>query len=242
MIAYRMGAVLAALVMAGLPQRAVAEAPRAPHILTVTGEGEVRAVPDRAQLTAGVVTHAKTAAEALAQNSDAMARVMAALKKSGVPEKSIATSNFSIQPQYPPYRQDAPDEDRTRIIGYEAGNQVTVTVDDVSKVGTILDALVSAGANQTGVVSFTFRDPKPLLKQAREEAVKDAIDKARTLAKAAGVTLGPIISIQEGFAALPSPMIEQRMMAVAAPAYKAPPIAAGEQTISTQVNIAWEIP
>ena len=242
MIGYRTQTAIAALVLASLPHLAAAQPATMahPHILSVSGEGEVRAVPDQAQLTAGVVTQAKTAAAALAANSTAMNEVFAALKKRGIPEKSIATSNFSINPQYPPYRQDAPNEDRTRIVGYEVSNQVTVVVDDVSKVGTILDALVASGANQAGGVSFNIRDPKPLLKQAREAAVKEAIDKAQTLAKAAGVTLGPIMSISEGGYVAPMPVFSPKV-AMAAPMAAPPLVAAGEQSVTANVNITWEI-
>lgn len=228
----------AALMFASMPALAAAQPAMMPHphVLSVSGQGEVRAVPDQAQLTAGVVTQGKTAAAALAANSTAMNEVFATLKKRGIPDKSIATSNFSINPQYPPYRQDAPNEDRSRIIGYEVSNQVTVIVDDTSKVGTILDALVSSGANQAGGVSFNIRDPKPLMKQAREDAVKEAVEKAQTLAKAAGVTLGPIMSISEGGYVSPMPMFAAKV-AMAAP----PPVAAGEQSVTANVNITWEI-
>jgi uncharacterized protein YggE len=240
---YRMSqTAMGAMLFASVPMLAAAQPamPPHPHILSVSGEGEVRAVPDQAQLSAGVVTHGKTAAQALAANSTAMNSVFAALKKRGVPEKSITTSNFSINPQYPPYRQDAPNEDRTRIIGYEVSNQVTVILDDVSKVGATLDALVASGANQAGGVSFTIRDPKPLMKEAREEAVKEAVSKAQTLAKAAGVALGPIISISEGSAYQPMPVFAKvmRMDAAAAPP---PPVAPGEQSLSVNVSITWEI-
>jgi uncharacterized protein YggE len=230
------------LLLASVPGFASAQPapPPHPHILSVSGEGEVRAVPDQAQLSAGVVTQGKTAAAALAANSTAMNNVFAALKKRGVPKKSITTSNFSINPQYPPYRQDAPQEDRTRIIGYEVSNQVTVILDDVSKVGPTLDALVASGANQAGGVSFTIRDPKPLMRDAREDAVKDAVAKAQTLAKSAGVTLGPIISISEGSGYQPMPVFAKamRMDAVAAPP---PPVAPGEQSLTVNVSITWEI-
>jgi len=235
---------LAALMFASVPVLAAAQPamPPRPHLLSVTGEGEVRAVPDQAQLSAGVVTQAKTAAAALAANSTAMNEVFATLKKRGIPEKSIATSNFSINPQYPPYRQDAPNEDRSRIIGYEVSNQVTVIVDDVSKVGTVLDALVASGANQAGGVSFNIRDPKPLMKQAREDAVKDARAKAETLAKAAGVTLGSIISISEGGGYQPIAITAKTMdVARFAAAAPPPPVAAGEQSVTANVSIVWEI-
>lgn len=237
-------AAIGAALLASVPSVCAAQpaAPAHPHILSVSGQGEVRAVPDQAQLSAGVVTQAKTAAAALAANSTAMTEVFKSLRKAGIPEKSIATSNFSISPQYPPYRQEAPQEDRTQIIGYEVSNQVTVILDDISKVGKTLDALVASGANQAGGVSFTIRDPKPLMAQAREGAVKDAMAKAQTLAKAAGVTLGPIVSIQEGGGFAPQPMYDKVMVTAARmSAAPPPPVAAGEQSVTANVSIVWEI-
>jgi len=238
-------AALASCVIAltSIPQIAAAQPASSPHphILSVSGEGEVHAIPDQAQLSAGVVSHGKTAAEALSANASAMNTVFATLRKRGIPEKSITTSNFSVSPQYPPYRQDAPESDRTRIIGYEVSNQVTVILDDVAKTGATLDALVTSGANQAGGVSFTIRDPKPLLAQARGDAVKDAVAKAQTLAKAAGVTLGPILSIQESGSGAPIPrpmMMRADMMKVAAAPTS---IAAGEQSVTANVSITWEI-
>ncbi|HTO39374.1 MAG TPA: SIMPL domain-containing protein [Rhizomicrobium sp.] len=231
------------IAIATLPQIATAQPvpSRLPHVLSVSGEGEVHAIPDQAQLSAGVVSHGKTAAEALSANAAAMNTVFATLRKRGIPEKSITTSNFSLSPQYPPYRQDAPQGDRTRIIGYEVSNQVTVILDDVAKAGATLDALVTSGANQAGGVSFTIRDSKPLLAQARTAAVNDAVAKAQTLAKAAGVTLGPILSIQEGGSDAPMPrpmMMRADMMKVASAPTS---IAAGEQSVTAHVSITWEI-
>jgi len=142
--------------------------PAPPHILSVSGQGEVRAVPDQAQLSAGVVTEGKTAAAALAANSRAMNDVFAAIRKLGVPERSIRTSNFTVSPQYAPYRNNGGDDSAQRIIDYQVSNEVTVILDDVSKVGPALDALVSSGANQANSISFGIRDQKPLLEQARD--------------------------------------------------------------------------
>jgi hypothetical protein len=230
-------ALAGALAMALVPS-AHAEADT-PHVLTVSGQGEVHAVPDQAQLSAGVVTQGKTAAAALAANSRAMNDVFAAIRKLGVPEKSIRTSNFAVSPQYAPYRNNGADTDAQHIIGYQVSNEVTVTLDDVSKVGPTLDALVSSGANQADGISFGIRDEKPLLEKARADAVKDAVAHAQTLARAAGVTLGPILSIQESGGEYVRPVM-MRTMALAAPVAP-PPIAAGEDTVSAGVTISWEI-
>ena len=206
-----------------------------PRLLTVGGTGEARAAPDQATVSAGVVSEAKTAGDALAANSRAMNAVFATLKRFGIPDKSIQTSNFSVSPQYPDYDSKQP----RHVIGYQVSNTVTVTVDDLTKVGPALDALVASGANSLGDIAFSIRDEKPLLAQAREAAVKDATAKAETLARAAGVSLGPIVSIGEGGGEMPvRPMA--RMMVAAAPAAP-PPVAAGEQSLTANVTISWEI-
>ncbi len=167
-----------------------AEAMMAQRTITVSGDAEIASKPDQARLSAGVVTQAETAASALNANSTAMNRVFAALRMAGIPENRMQTSNFSVQPQYAPYRQENPEPQR--IIGYQVSNNVTVTVDDLTKVGPTLDALVRSGANQLGGIQFMVADPKPLAERARTLAVTDGAAKARTLATAAGVTLGPL--------------------------------------------------
>lgn len=207
-----------------------------PRMINVSGQGEVSGKPDQASLSAGVLTQAPTAAAALTANTTAMNRVFEALRAAGIPDNKIRTSNFSVQPQYPPYKPDSPDT-RT-IIGYQVSNQVSVVVGDLSKLGPALDALVKSGANQLGGVSFSIADPKPLAERARAAAVADAMAKARTLASAAGVTLGPLLSIQEGGGIRPVPLFEARAVAAqVAP----PPIAVGEESVSVNVTMSYAI-
>jgi uncharacterized protein len=204
--------------------------------ISVSGEGEVSGKPDQARLSAGVVTQAPTAAAALNANTTAMNRVFAALKTLGIPDNKIQTSNFSVQPQYPPYRPDAAEP--RNIVGYQVSNQVSVTVDDLAKLGPALDALVRSGANQLGGVSFAIADPKPLAERARAAAVGDAAAKARTLAGAAGVALGPLLSIQEGTSFRPGPVFALRTEAAApSPA----PVAIGEASVTVNVTMTYAI-
>jgi len=209
----------------------------APGTLSVSGQGEVRAAPDQAVLSTGVATTAPTAAAALAENAAKMNAVFATLKRLGVPDKSIQTSNFSVSPQYPPY--NANETGAQRIVGYQVSNQVSVTLDDPKKLGPTLDALVGAGSNQINSVGFVIRDTAALLTKARTAAVADAIARARTYAAAAGVTLGPVLSIQEGVSEGPRPMYDVVVTAqrVAAPT----PTAPGEQSVSASVTVVFAI-
>ena len=203
-----------------------------PRTIAMTGHGEMRVAPDMAQVTAGVSTMAPTAAQALSANSSHMKAVFATLTKLGIPERNIQTSNFFVSPQYSNGDNNTP----RRLTGYQVNNDVTVRLDDVGKLGGALDALVAAGANQINGVSFSIQNSTPLLEKARADAVADARARAETYAKAAGVALGPILSISEGGAeATPRPMF--RVAAMQAETRIAP----GEQSVTADVSIVWEI-
>lgn len=215
------------------PQLAAAQSAPPPRIITMSGHGEARAIPDTATLSVGVSAQAPTAAAALSANTARMQAVMAALKKQGIPDKDIQTSNFSISPQYANGNGQAP-----RVTGYQANNQVEVRLEDVSKLGVTLDALVTAGANQMNGVNFSIRNDSALLAQARAAAVAEARMKAETFAKAAGVSLGSIISIGETGNEGPRPMYAAAPMMVRD---KAVPVALGEQSVNADIAIVWEI-
>ena len=216
----------------------VLAAPAAPRTITVTGHGEAAGTPDEAHISAGVVTQARTAADALAQNASAMNSVFAALKQLGIPEKDIGTSGFSVNPQYTPYNANATQP--PQIVGYEVSNEVDVTIDAVSKTGPAIDALVAAGANHMNSIGFSIKNQSAVFAKAREQAVSDAMTQAETLTHAAHVTLGPITSISEE-AETPEPRPIAFARAEMAPAPPPTPIAVGQQTLSADVTITWEI-
>jgi len=201
--------------------------------ISITGHGEARGRPDTATIQAGVTTNAPTAAAALSANSTRMNAVFAALKKLGIPDRNIQTSGFSVFPQY----TNGENNTARRLTGYQVSNSVSVRLEDVDRTGPALDALVAAGANQMNGISFDIAKPEPLLDQARTEAVADARHRAEVYAKAAGVSLGSIQSINEnGSSAPPRPMYRMAMMAA-----EAAPVAPGEQTLNADVTMVWEI-
>ena len=208
--------------------------PAEPRTIAMSGHGEVRAAPDQAQVNTGVTTSAPTAAAALAANTVRMQALFAALAKAGIAQKNIQTVNFSVSPQYTNGGPNQP----ARVTGYQVTNQLAVRLDDVARVGATLDALVTAGSNDMNGISFSIKDPAPLLEKARADAVADARARAQTYAHAAGVTLGPVLSISESGGEAPRPMFRMAAgMVAAAPT----PVAAGEQTVSAEVSMVWEI-
>lgn len=229
------GAAILGVVTAFTPL-AIAQAADLPHTITVSGAGEARAAPNQAKLSVGVTTTDITAAAALAENARKMTAVFGALKRLGVPDKAIQTSNFSVSPQYPPYNQNV--TGLQRIVGYQVSNQVDVTLDDTRKLGPALDALVAAGANQISSVSFSIKDAGALEATARDAAIADARTRAQTYAKAAGVTLGGVIAIQEGTIEAPRPMYRAMATTVAG---VATPTATGEQSVTATVTVVFEL-
>jgi uncharacterized protein len=209
---------------------ALAESDFRPSI-SVTGEATVSATPDQAEIEAGTTTEANTAREAADANSTAMAKVMAALKGSGIEEKDIQTSRLALQPQY------APNRNPPTVTGYQASNQVSVRLHDISKIGSTIDTLVSAGATDIGGINFSVSNASKLLDDARTQAIADARRKAEIYAKAAGVALGAPLSISEGGAA-PVPMFRAKMAAMP---MVATPVAPGQETLSVTVQVSWAI-
>lgn len=215
---------------------AMADETKPPRNISLTGHGEVQAAPDMAMVTIGTVDQAATAAEALAANNASMAAVMAVLKDAGIAEKDIQTSNFLVQPRYDYGNSTQP----PRLVGYEVSNTLTITVRNLDTLGALLDRSVASGSNRIDGISFELADPDKALDEARKRAAADAARKAKLYAAALGVNLGPILSVSET-GGLPPP-VTMRMKTMGAEAASAEvPIARGEQTVSVDVNIAWEI-
>jgi uncharacterized protein YggE len=202
-----------------------------PAIISVTGEATVSVAPDQAQIDGGVTSEAKTAREASDANNSAMGKVLLALKGAGIDEKDYQTSRLSLQPQSTPNRTGG----APAIVSYRASNRVTVRLRDVTKVASVIDALVGAGANEIGGINFVVSQASKLLDEAREQAISDARRKATIYAKAAGVELGAPLSISEEGA--PGPVPYRKSAGVAASA----PVAPGEETLSVTVSVSWAI-
>jgi uncharacterized protein YggE len=210
-----------------------------PRTLSLTGQGKVTSAPDIAIISSGVVSEAKTARAALDANNAAMADVLKTIAASGVAKKDIQTSNFSVQPKYTYRKSSNGTQEAPRITGYTVSNTVTTIVRDLATLGSVLDSVVSSGANRLSGLSFSIAEPEPLRNEARKQAVAEAIARANLYAQAAGVTLGNILSITEAGGSRPPQPVYAQARSLAAEA--SVPAAQGEQTINMQVNIVWEI-
>jgi len=204
--------------------------------LSVTGEGVSTAAPDMANFSSAVVTEGKTAREALDANTKAVSDMIGAIKSTGIEDRDIATSGFTIQPQYTAPKKDS--NEAPRISGYEVRNMVSVRVRDLALLGGLLDQVVTSGANQIGGIVFDIADPTSLEDTARAEAVKDARRRADTMAAAAGLRIVRVRSMnQDG-------IVRPMSRGMAAPAMlkaEAVPVEAGEAEIRANVSIVYEV-
>jgi uncharacterized protein YggE len=211
-------------------------------LLTVSADGRSTRTPDLALFSAGVTTQGKTAAEALSANSADMNKVIAALKKAGIADKDIQTSNLSINPVYgqPTFGPNGQVIQEARIIGYQASNQVSIKQRDLKNFGKVLDALVAAGANQVNGPNFMIENADAAYDEARVTAMKKARARAELYAKAAGLRVARIVSISEGGGYMPPmPMVyaKAEMAADAAPT----PVAPGQVESQVSVSVLFEL-
>lgn len=203
--------------------------------LNLSAYGEVKTTPDVATISFGVQTEAATAAAALRENAAQMTQVMAALRRAGIAERDIQTSGLNVQAQYDYVQNEPP-----KLRGYQAVNRVTVTINDLTKVGTTADAVVAAGVNQVDGISFGLKDPSAAENQARQLAVRALQSKAQLYAQALGVQLGGIRSLNEGGGYSPQPPMPAPMFARAAMA-DSTPVSAGELTVRIDINGVYDI-
>jgi uncharacterized protein YggE len=255
-------ALIAFLLLSTAATAAVAQTPSVPvsplgpnsALLSVTAEGQSRRTPDLAIFSAGVVTQADTAGEAIAANSRRMNEVVAALKRAGIADRDVQTSSISLQPRYsnpeleaqlraretrqpyiPPPQPAAP-----KIIGYEARNTLQVRVRRIGEMGKIIDTLIAQGANEVNGPSFGLDEPAAALDEARTEAMANARQRAQLYARAAGLRVVRILSITEGGGYYP--MQEMKFDARVASAPPPPtPVAPGELTLGVNVSVQFEL-
>ena len=212
-------------------------------LLTVSADGRSVRTPDLAVFTAGVTSAGKTAGEALRSNAADMNRVIAALKKAGIADRDIQTSNLSLNPVYAqPVRlpDGSYEQGEQKIIGYTVNNAVTVRQRKLGEFGRVIDTLVEAGANQVNGPSFQMDDPDAASDEARLAAMKKARARAELYARAAGLRVGRILSISETGGYTPGPPVVFARMAADSAAAPSP-VAAGEIQLNANVTVLFEL-
>lgn len=225
--------VLAWLALAA-PAFAQVPAPQAlePSVVVTSGEAVIKHAPDRAWVTITAESRARAPREAQRMNADAMSAVLAKLKSFGLQPDAIQTSSYGVQPEYDYVNG------RQTLRGYVARNSVDVRVDDLARLGEIMDASVASGATSIAGVRFDLRDRTAAERDALKQAVADARARADAAASGAGMRVDRILRIEEqrmGQVPPPRPLVMTAMRAEAAE--PTTPIAPGELEIRSQVTL-----
>ena len=233
---------LAALMLGAAAMPAPAAAQQASITQTIAGSrldinatGEVTRVPDVAVISAGVVSRAPTATAALQQTANRMERVLAALKRAGIADRDIQTSNVNLNAEYRYPANQSP-----QLVGYTASNTVTIRFRDIGNSGKILDALVSEGANQINGPSLVVDKPEAALDEARAKAIAVGRARADLYARSLGMRVVRVVAVNESGGSYPVPP-PMPMYARAEAAQADTKIMPGEQKLQVTLAMTFEL-
>ncbi|MFA4872313.1 MAG: SIMPL domain-containing protein [Patescibacteria group bacterium] len=223
-------AAVTAIVIMALVQKPFSNPPQQ---FNVSGEGKVEVAPDIALVRVGVATTPKASAgEAVKENTFIMNRVMKVVSDAGIAREDIKTMNYTLNPQY-----EFPDG-KQRLLGYVVSQDVQLKIRDLTKVGDIIGAATSAGANQVNDIQFTLENPESAKADARAKAIEAAKLKAAVIADAAGLDLKKLINFYEVESPIPTPYYDGKGgggtdMSV--------PVSQGMYEVVVQVNLVYEV-
>ncbi|MEZ5316302.1 MAG: SIMPL domain-containing protein [Vicinamibacterales bacterium] len=211
---------------------AVAQTPPMPPAIVASGHASITRAPDQAWVSIAAEARAAEPAAAQTQSAEAMTAVRKVLAGAGFAEETIRTTEYSLRPnvEY--------ENGRSRVRGYIARNEIEVRVDDLTKLGRVIDAAGGAGATSMSGLRFDLKNRADVEREALKMAVEDAMARARAMASGAGASLGPILQVvEQGARSAPVPMARMTMqMAEAAPAPPTP-VSPGQLDITADVTV-----
>ncbi|BDI34023.1 SIMPL domain-containing protein [Capsulimonas corticalis] len=202
--------------------------------ITAHGHAETKVKPDILKATLGVTTISRSQADAVSANATRAKAVLAALHSGGVADKDIQTQYYTVQPQYDYKKSPAV------LTGYQVSNSIQVTVRDLTKGGVIIDQATKAGATDVNDLTFDLSDRKKAEGAALVAAVANARSKADLMAGASGVSLGRLISLDEGTAPTFEPVMF-KSRAMAADTSDTTPVVPQEIVVTADVTVVYDI-
>jgi len=237
-----MAVVMASQMILGQPSRAQGgrgNEQELPPLITVSGSGQSFSEPDEGTVRLGVEAQERRAREAQASANTKASALLAAIKKLGINEDQIRSTRITLQPIYAPQTPERVQE--PRIVAYRANNTVSVRVLNLQQVGPVIDAGLDAGANRLEGVHFGLRNDLPARQQALEQAVKEARQKADTMARALGVRLGRLQTAQEGGVHVNPPPMMMAGTAEMRGRGDSTPVSPGEVEVGASVTLQYRI-
>ncbi len=215
------------------------------NTISVSGYGEAFGAADIATFSFSVMSEKSTVASAQTEATNKINAITKYLKDAGIAEKDIQTTDYSVYPQYE-YNQivcvSYPCPSGRQVLkGYQVRQTTTIKVRDLAKAGELLTGVGGKGATEVSGLNFTFDDPNKLQNDARGKAISDAKAKADQLAKQLGVRLVRVVSFSENGGGYPGPMYTKAVGMGGDVAQSAPEISIGQNKVSSNVSITYEI-
>lgn len=211
--------------------------PQRPATIQVTGRAKVSQIPDRVYIDIGVTTQAAKSEAAAARNASRLSAVVAALKRAAGPGAQLTTTEYSIAPNYN-YPRDG---GTSTIVGYTVSNVVRIRLDDLHKIGAVIDAATQAGSNDVRNISFALRDEQAPRTEALREAALQARQDATVLAGALGVRIVRVLSASEESPSVGPIFPQTRQFTAKVAAAPATPVEAGTIDINATVSLTVEV-
>jgi uncharacterized protein YggE len=225
------------LAFLALPALAQQSPPAPPPTLRVTGTARISSRPDRVQIDIGVSTRAVRSEEAAAQNARQVEAVLAAVRRAAGPGAELKTVSYTLNPVY----QYHPKGEEPTLIGYVASNLVQVTLDDLARMGAVIDAATQSGANQVQGIQFTLRDTESVRAAALRQAATQARAEADVLAAALGLKIVRVLTVEEISPRVVPLRMSMGATRAAAAADAATPVEAGMLDVSADVGLTVEV-
>ena len=210
------------------------------NTIMVSGEGEVFAVPDIAEFSFAVIAEASDVREAQAKVTEKMNAILESIKKAGIEEKDIKTTNYSAQPRYEYIEGKRGSPGTQKLVGYEVSHWVSIKIRDTKKAGDMLALVGDGGATNVSGLSFTIDEEENLQMEARRKAIKDGEEKAEILARDLDVRIVKLVSFQE----YGGPIFYQGYGGadmVSMKSAPAPEVPMGENSITSNVTLIYAI-
>lgn len=235
--------ILLAVALAAASSWALAQPPPPAHpprpaTIEVTGQAEVSRAPDRVYIDIGVTTQARKSEDAASQNAERLSAVIAAVKGAAGPGAQLTTTQYSISPNYNYPRGGG----TPTVVGYTASNVVRVRLDDLGRIGRVIDAATQAGSNNVQDIRFALRDEQAPRDEALREAALNARQDAEALAGALGVGVVRVLAVSEsGPEARPVPIYAQAMGRLAQARVTPTPVEAGTIDVTATVTLTVEV-
>jgi len=215
-----------------------------PNEITVSGEGKAYVKPDIALVKLGLTNEAAKSEDAVSENNTKMNEIIKQVKALGIEEKDIVTTNYNLAPKY------NYDNGKSSIDGYTLSQEINLKIRDFGKVGDVIKTATALGANTVNQVQFTLENPDQAKNEAMKQAIEKAKAKAETMSQSSGLKLGKIINVYEqGTSGVTTP---QRAYSVSEKSLDAstgmggsnvasPDIQSGEQEVTVNMSIVYRI-